>query len=718
MNIDRDLFQARGLQRHDFSSLSRTSKFITIAIMMVLSGQAAQATAPDINKANGNNIASFSTAASSDFTLAETSFLPSSSPLRLTAASLTGAPILAVSNLQDDTPDTGPEEPAPLTDPAVPVAAPVTEPVPADIVPPYTDRLRGPDAKPLFNLSQGVSWFIFLLVLIFAALLIGWFIRRLITNSLAVDEAAAGDLFQASEENTYGFDEDEDRAISHLHDDDQEVEPLSGFDEQDDHIQDPVEKRGFMSRLFGGSVARDHDSENNTLFNSNEFNDDENDGVIDVEPESIEFDAAKEGTPPHEPAQEIETVSFEPDPTPQTFHVAPHTLSTPEPVTENLPDELEETLKNLDIKHSENSQSINNLEQQLVSHHESIHNELTTIRDEAMTHRTHLDETMETRFAAISNSVETGLSKTERLAKEKLAQANNMNTGEFETIISKLDKKINDQSRVSDVNFNRVLQKLDNLGTPAPQLSRLANDTSELKTQIAALQRLTREPAPAPIPLVNAEETKAREQNTQILRNLETALGEQSRSLHAFREENRVLSRKFDALNDRIDRMESEMQNQRSSLVEVIERYNTTPIIPTPPPVETHAPTMYETSEHTQRADALGIMGAVPASLPDAYQPEPYTNGHTTETVSEFTSESTPEPAEEKPDLTPILVSLGGLEQSATNKEEAPSISPLSPAASETPSKISNPDSGATDERTIRPLTFNFSNNDKSLTDR
>ena len=675
--------------------------------------------------------------------------------------------------------------------PAIDAAAQLSErEATANVVPPYTDRLRGPEAEPIFNLSQTAYWIIVGIALIIAALFFAWLIHRILTKALSVDEHEADDIFHTNEKDSYAFD-DEEASVATPHALLNDDERTDEHDHEDEEEMAP--KGGFMSRLFS-RAHKEPDHDEASMFapsdhRSHEDTDNEDrveDDIIDVEPEpvggdipvgsldplSMDSDAADEEVQQEVSEESLITVSLtddapevsdttdddeeEPD-FPAQSHSAPmplrasglthHQSDAPaaeintaaSDATGPMPLYLNETLERLQTGHETHSQSINQIERTLSDQQSVIDQELGAIRTEASEHREQLDKALETRFEAISTSVETGLAETRNVAGETAQQVareqinqnvDSMSTEELKAKIVDLDQKLASQSQTSDNNFNRLMQKLETLSTPVPQLSKLANDTSELKTRLSALQRVTEEKPSEP---ADALPIKIQEENSAFLRKVEASLSEHHRSLNAFREENRTLSTKFDGLNDRIDRMERDIQVQQSSLLEVIERNNSAARQPAP---------------QAGKINALGLLGDVPPApiqkRTEDPQPREYTNGHHRDydDRDHILTSTQPEPVEpepvedDQPNVDPILVSLD--ETPARTKNHDASVMPLTlqpegPAPAPTPiqtqSRTQTPydhDGGqadsqrnnSADDRTIRPLTFNFSSSDKAQTDR
>ena len=591
---------------------------------------------------------------------------------------------------------------------------------------------------------------------------------------------------------------------------------------ENEFAQEEEQKTGFLSRLFSSnrnSSLQDDDA----LFvesefvdpDHNELNEDapENHEIIDVEPEPLEEDAptfVSENTPeiPDEPEHEeitetvIQETAEETDPEPLFQMYDPLTITEPEidvtasneghfekdtvsfepqpfmdvnlPQTSEpeLPAEIVQNLNSLEAKQSESSQAINDLQKQFTDHSAGTKNELSTIRNETNALQTHLDHKMETKFSLFANNMQTtmqtNLSQTEKMTADKISQVENMNTKELKSKLHELDKKFIDQSRAAEMNFNRVLRRLETIDTPTPQLTKLTNDTTELKNQLAQLQKAAKDqqerelaaPDHAPVSLMNEQYIKERDMNNGILRKLEASLNEQTRSLHDFRQENRALSGKFDTLNNRIDRMEADLQSQRSNLIEVLERYN-------PDTREQSASSQAPSQTEPNSMDALGISAPLQPGMLESYNTNltapdqsdttsahmtqdthsdpaafdesrpsedyaSYENGYDYNPHPNQSEVATHDPAVQRADensestITPIVFSINDSKPEAApaashvNKNSDSKQNQGNPASAKLGvPKPAIPPTQQESERTIRPLTFNMSTNTNSgQTDR
>ncbi len=601
-----------------------------------------------------------------------------------------------------------------------------------------------------------------------------------------------------------------------------DISDHDGENENEFTQDEDAQKTGFLSRLFS-SNRNSNLKDDDALFvesefvdpDHNEFNEDapENHEIIDVEPEPLEEGAStfvSENTPeiPDEPEYEeitetvIQEATEETDSDPFFQMSDPLTITEPEidvaasneslfekdnvsfqpqpfmdvnlPQTPEpeLPAEIVQSLNSLEAKQSESSQAINELQKQFSDHSTGTKNELSTIRNETDALQTNIDRKMETKFSLFANNMQTtmqtNLSQTEKMTAEKISQVENMNTKELKSKLLELDKKFIDQSRAAEMNFNRVLRRLETIDTPTPQLTKLTNDTTELKNQLAQLQQAAKEqqerelaaPDPAPVNLMNEQYIKERDMNNGILRKLEASLNEQTRSLRDFRQENRALSGKFDTLNNRIDRMESDLQSQRSSLIEVLERYNQDT---REQPSSAQAPSQTEPSS----MDALGISTPLQPGMLESYNSKPFsshqsdtTSAHVTQdTHSEPAAFNEPQPSENyasyengydyNPHPSQNEVAPSDPAAQSSDEDLESTITPIvfsmddsEPAAAPTASNVNrNPETNQNqgkpasaklgvpkpaipavqqdNERTIRPLTFNMSTNTNSgQTDR
>ena len=182
-------------------------------------------------------------------------------------------------------------------------AAQETGSVPADIVPPYTTGDPTAGSEPVLQTSNLVSWS---LAIGFAVLAVGfffWYLRRLLRDALDVDDEEATELFRATDEESYSFDEDDgvsprqderlfqgvDRASPQFDRDAIADDEGDGYpdDDESDSVADEEqagEKRGLMSWLFKRRSPAPEGAAD--LFtDSSPYKDEES--VIDVEPEPV-----------------------------------------------------------------------------------------------------------------------------------------------------------------------------------------------------------------------------------------------------------------------------------------------------------------------------------------------------------------------------------------------------------------------------------------------
>ncbi len=539
--------------------------------------------------------------------------------------------------------------------------------------------------------------------------------------------------------------------------------------DEDQSIDDPDhQKNGFLTRLFSGNRERAGD-DTDPIFVDAEFSDDDHDEnnlensehdhsetvsqnhdqVIDVDPEPVTDDGG-ELEPVYINEDEISDDSYFPQselPVPDVaddfssdlereftteadlsitqsdtpgFHPQ-HIITAPMPEIDHkhegnsaVPPEIIKTLETLEIKQAESSQTINTLAQQLAEQQEGVKSEISAIRTETSQIQSQISKNLDTKFAAFSTNVKSEIQRNEEKIALKNSQGHEMNNEELKLKLLELDKKVINQSKVTELNFHRVMQKLESISAPTPQLTKLADDTSELKSQLSLLQQVTQEQRSAQEPISSPQALKEREINNEILRKLDASLNEQGRNLNDFREENRALASKFDRLNDRIDRMETDLQSQRSSLIEVLERYNHKQ-----EDVKTYTPSEPVTVEKPEASqiNPLGIINPTEIEQEgtiQALQNSPYedasdmTSAQSNNTEADLFSvhqdnNGTEEPENNKPEITPVLFSID------EPQKPIPSLHEYSEP---------KPDKPQETDRTIRPLTFNMSTMGKGHTNR
>lgn len=712
--------------------------------------------------------------------------------------------------------------------------ADIQEPVPADYVPPYTDDLGVVQAEPLFKPSQTVSWIVAILVLVFGALLFSWFVRRLVSNALEVEEAASNEIFQATEGQVYRFDDDEEdeapEEAADLYYSDEDPDGLFG-DEESDELFDEPEKKGLMSWLFSGRKRETFDDiHQGDVEDETGGQTDEQGGFIDVDSEPItpitvhQDDLTRPGdhiddredeaqiedhedteeeasqrptiqhtmadnpgaafqsvnriaaiepefeedqpavTPPQAPLRTIAPLTTptirEPQPsmaTPQpafqpTAPAVPLDESTAEPASSDHNDGADQKssllsnqpdyntdLADMKDRQREISIEIAELKEQMSRQSQKINDDLGTFRTQSNAFQHNINRSLEARFAAISNSVEKGLAQTRQLTDEKFAQVPDMSTEDVEKKIQTLDERFNAQSQAMEVNFSKVLQKLEQVSTPAPQLSQLSTDTTELKTQLSALQKIAQE---APVPVVNAPVVD----NTEILTAMKSSLDDNQKLLASWHQDHRTLLSSIERISERIQSLESDLAAQKEQALSTISH----------PVQEAVAPVMVEEGhqeelETSRTIDPLGLMGSTadpqpahhantetahvlvaPVPTPET-PPTNFINGHAngaTPPESPFAPVTPSAPAvtqqediqaapapdddspemEREPEITPIM-----FDQSSLTRRPAPQQS-HAPVAGQSTNATSS--EGAEDKKTIRPLTFGFSNFDKTSTTR
>ncbi len=730
---------------------------------------------------------------------------------------------------------------------------------PAGYIPPYTEP-AAIESQPVFgNTSKTVSWIVVILAIFLFILFFSWFVRRIVSNALDVDDYEGGDLFQSSDERLYRFDDEDDPAyatVSFDNEDEDEDEGDVEVDSRDaqeayalDEGPEARRPRGFMSWLFSNNLRR---SSEDTAFVPTDQDDlrDDYAEIIDVEPEPVgaegedeypdepahaDFrtggDSGKAQTGPMTPPKDADDQGaiflseddIKPRPTPAAVQPlkerANQEKAKPEPVILNKPDaekpdtvrepdkpvyafgqpaatqwtapklqpearnpsppaaeakpgafalknsgyaapkpipaeksdplaeparseDFRETLSRLgalEARQGETARSVDRLEKNLDNQTRQVRAEMDSVRKENARHQEAINASLESRFAAISSSVEKGLANTRKLTDEKLAGLEHMGTEEIELKLGKLDEKFNVQGRAIDLNFNRLLQKLDTLTAPAPQMAQLAADSTELKSRLSALQEQASRPAMASTPDDGA-----------ILRKLEGAFDRQQKMLETWHGENRTVARNVEALTHRIDRLETEFYTQKQALTNYFEQ-PTTPLSPVsrsdqsayeePSTEASPSPAIASSSLRPTKIDPLGLfddMDAPATAAPPTAQGSavisatPYTNGHATHKQDEpqSTAPSATEPLtgpvdhpapKPEPQITPITFSQDAIDP-ARRRPPAPVGQPATlPATAPSMPKeaAGNPyQPSSRGERTIRPLTFNFSNFDTSSTDR
>ncbi len=649
--------------------------------------------------------------------------------------------------------------------------------LPANAVPPYTERLPNAKTDSIVNAPQAASWIIAILALLLFALFLAWLIRRILVNSHAVNEAAENDLFQTTQRDIYSFDEDNSLDETTDEVDENVHQTLNDIDDDEEiETEDVTVKPGFMARLFSGhkdtldmadeiglsqsdidAVKQDDDKiidvevEPLPIPDRNDFMENETDFNANNHDEALEraFMAMPQGSKAETNVQEAEAedpqVEVE-DNMDNARQEKPHQ----EPA-------YMETLQRLKIEQDQTNASVAQLAEKFVVQSEDTHAKLETMKQEAAQQHNALDKKIETKFINISNNVSTNLARTQRLTEKKLSQVNNMSTEDIELKIKNLDNRFENQSRTIDNNFSKLMQKLDTLSTPAPQLNRLTSDTSDLKKQIATLESLTKQQPQAQAFMSPPADPRENE----ILKRLETSLNMQQKSMASWREENIQLSKNFTALSSRIDMIEEDLRKQNSALIEVLEK-------------------QHEASKRNERMDALGILESAPQIMPTTNSndaaphlvtlndPAPemadrYSNGHYQDREPVPASDSdrardrardraTPaqydqthyqaspqakeKADEDQRDFTPITFSP----DSITPPARGPLIEPLSgddarrrentqrreeaqqrPASNGPITADRADDNSFTqthEEKTIRPLTFNFTSDDKGFINR
>ena len=448
---------------------------------------------------------------------------------------------------------------------------------------------------------------------------------------------------------------------------------------------------------------------------------------------------------------------------------------------------LQSEIATLQQKYTGTEKTLDRLEKSFANHAQRTSNEVNTLRQQAQAHQQEINKTIETRFAAISSSVEKGLSDTQAKTEQKLASIPAMNTDDLNKRIEKLDDKFNNQSRMIDASFNKVLHKIEMSIAPLSQIGKLAQETAGLKQEIGTLRENTA-PVPQPQPELTDTDTKSPEedkaqasQDTQILKTLQESLGEQQAMLRGWQDENRVVARNIEALTQRIDRLETEMYAQKKSLSELNDRTEAEfarkrvhPITPRVDPLgitsETRIPERRasekwapETKPQETALASEGWPRQRPTTAPSEREPGPggnvsetwspnqtgtrspvpferdmtqngdkgnganvalstgYSNGRHgashDEAQSPVASQQSPSPGvpeREDPVITPIMFSETSLAARgrAQRGEGRPDV--FDPNR---PDDQNDQDANG-EQKTIRPLTFNFSNIDKTSTNR
>ena len=396
-----------------------------------------------------------------------------------------------------------------------------------------------------------------------------------------------------------------------LHEDENLLNDGNYTDESDD---EPNRKSNFMSWLFGGRRKSDaeNDDEAGSLNSDTALIDvSQDDDVIDVDVEpvsatedfdetSIDDGANEENrddmtednndngyiftslSPAPQPAAPVaarvpeeeegytqpehvnEPISdIEPEPSSDRVSTPLSAFDAPDNPPQDGMDALEETLNHIRVQNDETVQSVARMEHQFVTDMHNLKVEVADVRSQFSSHQDDINRSMETRFAAISSNVENSLVSTQQRADEAITKVKSMSiSGDLEKRVEALDEKVQAQNQSTDLNFSKLMQKLDTLSTPTPQLSRLSNDTAELKTQISAIQQLIKTPTTQP---------SSQHQDSELLNKLNDAMDNQQELMNSWRHDQVTMSHNLERLNGRMDRIEADLHSQNATLNKLLD---------------------------------------------------------------------------------------------------------------------------------------------------
>jgi len=224
--------------------------------------------------------------------------------------------------------------------------------IPVDAVPPYTDDLSALKPKPVFNISDNLSWIIAIIGFILFAVCFGWAIKWLISNALRVDEHESEDIFQINEDG-YRFDEgDEPSTVNLAHASnghDHAINSLNDLDPDftDDDDMVTQEKAGFMARLLRRGKKKDLYLDDQGQLDE-DYDDEQKAHIIDTEVEMITHDNDHEFGH-SEYNQNIDVIETEPE-------MPPH-HSQPAHPESNQTSELPETMAFQPSDHHQKSEA-------------------------------------------------------------------------------------------------------------------------------------------------------------------------------------------------------------------------------------------------------------------------------------------------------------------------------------------------------------------------
>ncbi|MEL6378147.1 MAG: hypothetical protein AAFQ29_00095, partial [Pseudomonadota bacterium] len=404
--------------------------------------------------------------------------------------------------------------------------------------------------------------------------------------------------------------------------------------------------------------------------------------------------------------------------------------------------ETEQMLQRLEKRQQETGEAISDLRQKYTAQAQKLTTELGNFRAQTNSFQQSTNQTLEKRFAAISTTLEQGLAETRRLTDEKInhvsKQASEMSTEDLEKKLQHLDERFTSQARLTDMNFGKVIQKLDGAAAksaPPSQdtalLRAMQSSLDESKSMLSSFQSDTKRTAQ------NVSDMGAR------LARLEAELSEQRRMVHTLIDE--VAARPVEAPTEpsepptpepastpKMDALglfapaaadpapatvapSAGSGDQQSPLFEPQPRAEPTPE-PEPSPIERSVITvdLDEPKSFREARVPAGTAVATPAPI----------NGHDT------SAEASPS---EDVDITPILVEPASVTRqqvspppqdgplsfstSEATGEQTAVQTPSAPAAPK-PLRIPTETKPDSEGKTIRPLTFGFSSYDKNATNR
>ncbi|MEO0673427.1 MAG: hypothetical protein AAFY32_00295, partial [Pseudomonadota bacterium] len=441
---------------------------------------------------------------------------------------------------------------------------------------------------------------------------------------------------------------------------------------------------------------------------------------------------------------------------------APQPVASAAPTPPPEARETEQMLQRLEKRQQETGEAISDLRQKYTAQAQKLTTELGNFRAQTNSFQQSTNQTLEKRFAAISTTLEQGLAETRRLTDEKInhvsKQATEMNTEDLEKKLQHLDERFTSQARLTDMNFGKVIQKLDGAAATKP------NPAS---------------------------------QDIALLRAMQVSLDESKSMLSNFQSETQLTARNVAHMGDRMASLEAELSEQRqmvNTLIDEVAAGRQDKIdenlavpaaqpkmdalglfAPASPPV--NAASELQSERLTARADnipakpgsAETVSTWAPASetapsatnrsviTVDLDDPAPFRetrlpagttsaraaqpNGHdaNSQPVAAQPQDAQPRDTEqhaaEDPDITPILIEPASVTRQPAAPARAAQDGPLSFSTSEatgaqtavqTPSapaapkplRIPTEERAAGPEKTIRPLTFGFTSYDKNATNR